>query len=56
MENFYDAIYNILSDTNIQESTSITLKELKVKILRLHHMAQQRIFLDTDEHDRVADE
>lgn len=53
---YHDAVYNILRDTNIHGSTSITLKKLKAKILRLHHMAQHRIFLNTNEHDRIVDE
>ena len=56
-ENFQsDAIYNILQDTYNQESTSIKLKKMKAKIVRLYHMAQRRLFLDTDEHDRIAEE
>jgi hypothetical protein len=57
METFYyDAIYNILQETTIQESTSRTLKILKASIVRLRHIEQQRIFLDTDKHDRIAEE
>jgi hypothetical protein len=57
MEAFYhDEIYNILQKTTIQESTSRTLKKLKASIVRLRHIEQQRIFLDTDEHDRIAEE
>ena len=29
---------------------------MKAKIVRLYHMAQRRLFLDTDEHDRIAEE
>jgi hypothetical protein len=53
---YYDAIYNILQETTIRESTSRELKELKARILRLHHMEHQRILLDTDEHNRIAEE
>jgi len=57
MENFqYDTTNNILQDTNIQESTSINLKKLKAKIVRLYHMEQRRLFIDTDEDDRIANE
>ena len=57
METFYyDAIYNILQETTIQESTSRTLKKLKASIVMLHYIEQQRILLDTDEHDRIAEE
>ena len=53
---YYDAIYNILQETTIQESTSRALKELKARIVRLQHMEHQRILLDTDEHNRIAEE
>jgi hypothetical protein len=57
MESFYyDAIYHILQKKTIQESTSRTLKKLKARIVGLHHMGEQRILLDTDEHDRIAEE
>ena len=56
METFYDAIYNILQETTIRESTSRMLKTLKDNIVGLHHIEQQRMLLDNDEHDRIAEE
>jgi hypothetical protein len=57
METFYyDAIYNILQETTIRESTSRMLKTLKANIVGLHHIEQQRILLDTDEQGRIAGE
>ena len=36
--------------------TAITLKQLKAKITRLHHLEKQWIFLDNDEHDMIEGE
>ena len=33
--------------------TAITLKQLKAKITRLHHLEKKWIFLDYDEHDMI---
>jgi hypothetical protein len=55
--NFYhDALCNVLQDRNQQETTFVTLKNLKVKILHLHHAPHQRLFLDTDAQDGILDE
>ena len=53
---YYDAIYYILQETSIQESTSRMLKKLKANIVGLHHIEQERILLHTDEQDRIAEE
>jgi hypothetical protein len=48
LENFYyDAIYNILQDATLTDTTYVTLKKLKAKIVRLHHEHKQRLFLPT---------
>ena len=36
--------------------TAITLKQLKAKFTRLHHLEKQWIFLDNDEHDMIEAE
>jgi DNA-binding PadR family transcriptional regulator len=52
LENFYyDAIYNVHHATNY-----VALKQLKAKIAHLHHLEQQQIFLDNDEHDMLQGE
>jgi hypothetical protein len=53
---YYDAMCNILQEATIQESTSRTLKELKARIVRLHHMERQRRLIDTEEQDRITEE
>ena len=55
LENFYDAIYNILNNSTNHAMTAITLKQLKAKITRLRHLEEQWIFVD-DEHDMIEGE
>jgi hypothetical protein len=38
------------------DTLHVTLKELKGKILRLHHGPNQRLFLGTEEQDKQKDE
>jgi hypothetical protein len=52
---YYDAIYNILKEETIQDTTAQKLKELKARIVRLHHIEQRR-FIDIDEQDRQSGE
>jgi len=55
LENFYDAIYNILNNSTNHAMTAKTLKQLKAKITGLHHSEEELIFLD-DEHDMIEGE
>ena len=56
IENLQDAIYNVLNNSTNHAMTAITLKQLKAKITRLHHLEKQWIFLDNDEHDMIEGE
>jgi len=57
LENFYyDAIYNILQDATLTDTTYVTLKKLKAKIVRLHHEPTQRLLLHTEDQDKCEDE
>jgi hypothetical protein len=57
LENFYyDAIYNILQDATLTDTTYVRLKKLKAKIVRLHREPTQRLFLHTEDQDKCEDE
>ena len=44
---YYYAIYSALGDVTLTVTTYMTLKKMKVKIVRLRNETQQRLFLDT---------
>jgi len=56
MENFYNAIYDILREPHPCETTATSLRQPKAKIVRLHNSGKQRVFLDNDAHDMFAGE
>lgn len=57
METFYyETIYSILQDETMRNNVSTKLKELKARIVRLHHTEQQQRLLDVDEQDRMMEE
>jgi hypothetical protein len=57
MENFYyETIHDVLKLPLYHEEKSITLKRLKVKITRLHHLEQQKKLLDSAEGDYMDSE
>ena len=57
LENFYyDAIYTVLQEATLMDTTYVTLKKLKAKIVRLHHEPKQRLFLHTEDQDKYEDE
>jgi hypothetical protein len=53
---YYDAIYAAVQNTNHTDSTYITLKALKAKMISLHHEPLKCLFLDTDDQDKQEDE
>ena len=57
LENFYyDAICTVLQADTITDSSYVTLKTLKAKIVRLHMEPHKRLFLHMDEQDKFEDE
>ena len=53
LENFhYDAIYTVLQDATLTDTTYVTLKKLKAKIAGLHHEPKQRLFLRAEDQDK----
>jgi hypothetical protein len=53
MENFYyEAMYAAIRDATNTDTLHVTVKELKAKLLRLHHGPNQRLFLGSDEQDK----
>jgi hypothetical protein len=55
-DSYYEALYAALRNTHQQTATSIALKQLKAKIVRLHSTGQWRVLLDNGEHERLAGE
>jgi hypothetical protein len=54
MENvYYEAMYASIRGTTNTDMLHVTLKELKGKILRLHHGPNQRLFLGSDKQDEL---
>jgi hypothetical protein len=57
LENFYyEAIYTALQEDNLRDTTFITLKQLKAKIVRLYHETHHHLFLDNDDRNKMEDE
>jgi hypothetical protein len=57
LENFFnEAIYDILKEENLQESTYTNLRQLKEKIIRLYHEPKHSLHLDTEENDTIPGE
>ena len=56
LENFYyEAIYTALQEDNLRDTTFLTLKQLKAKIVRLYHEPHHHRFLDDDQ-NKMEDE
>ena len=54
LENFYNgAIYAALQEDNLRDTTFLTLKQLKAKIVQLYH---ELLFLDNDDQNKMGDE
>jgi hypothetical protein len=53
---YYEVINTTLCAQSDNETTTISLKRLKVKITQFHHEEQRRLFINTGEHDRLDDE
>jgi hypothetical protein len=50
LENFYyEAIYTALQEDNLRDTTFLTLKQLKAKIVRLYHESHHHLFLDNND-------
>jgi hypothetical protein len=57
MENFYYEVLNTMIHAQYDnETTATAVKRLKAKITRLHHEEQQRLFLNTEDYERLDDE
>ena len=57
VENFYyEAIYTALREENLRDTTFLTLKQLKAKIVRLYHKPHHHLFLDNDDQNETEDE
>jgi hypothetical protein len=57
LENFnHEAIYDILKEENLQESTFTKFRQLKAKIIRPYHKPKQSLHLDTEESDTTPGE
>jgi hypothetical protein len=55
-DSYYEALYAALRNTHQHTVTSIALKQLKAKIVRLNSTGQWRVLLDNGEHERLAGE
>jgi hypothetical protein len=57
METFYyETIYSILKDENMRKTKTTQMKELKARIVRLHHIEQQKRLIDMEEQDKMKEE
>jgi len=57
LENFqYEAIYTALQEDKLRDTTFLTLKQLKAKIVRLYHEPHQHLFLLNDDQNTMEDE
>jgi len=54
LENFYyETIYTALQEDNLRDTTFLTLKQLKTKIVRLYHEPHHHPFLDNDDQNKM---
>jgi hypothetical protein len=50
---FCEKIYSILKDENMRKTKTTKMKELKERIVRLHHIEQQKRLTDMGEQDKM---
>ena len=53
---YYEAKYTALQEDNLRDTTFLTLKQLKAKIVRLYHEHHHHLFLDNDDQNKMEDE
>jgi hypothetical protein len=54
LENFYyEAIYTALQEDNLRDTTFLTFKQLKAKIVRLYHEPHHHLFLNNVDQNKM---